>query len=136
MEVITAAYIVIATAIVASVVWPIVGGKRRNMRLKKQISLVAIITIGFWVFTTAAIGFADSSEAEAGAGASSLVSVSPSGREMSTHELMLYGIVASLGLAAIAGGFALLERKTSRRKARHEKASEESSVPFQARTLD
>ena len=100
------------------------------MRLKKQISLVAIITVGFWVFTTAALGFADSSGAEEGGGAASLVIVSPSGRQMSTRELMLHGALATLGFAAIAGGLALAETKTSRRRRRRGKAIEESAVPI------
>jgi hypothetical protein len=124
MELFAAAYIVIATAIVVGVVWPVVGGKRRNMRLKKQISLVAIITVGFWVFTTAALGFAESNGAEEGVGAASMVMVSPSGREMTTRELMLHGIAASLGFAAIAGGLALLERKSSLRRRRSERSFE------------
>jgi len=136
LELFTATYIVIATAIVVGVVWPIVGGKRRNMRLKKQISLVAIITLGFWVFTTAAVGFADSSGAAQGVGAASLVTVSPSGREMGTRELMLHGTLATLGLAAIAGGLVLLEKKTSRRRRRRQMLRKESAVPFQSHTLD
>jgi hypothetical protein len=136
LELFAATYIVIVTAIVISVVWPIVGGKRRNMRLKKQISLVAIITVGFWMFTTAAVGFADSSGAEEGVGAASLVTVSPSGREMGTRELMLHGTVATLGLAALAGGLALLEKKTSRRRRRRQSLPKESAVPFQSHTLD
>jgi hypothetical protein len=135
-ELFAATYLVIATAIVVGVIWPIVGGKRRNMPLKKQISLVAIITVGFWVFTTSALKFADSSGVEAGGGAPSLVTVSPSGREMSTRELMLHGMLATLSFAAIAAGMALRERKTSRRRRGREKALQESAGPYQAHTLD
>ena len=125
-EVVDATYVVIATAIVLSVVWPIVGGKRRSMRLRKQITLVAVIGVGFWVFTTTALGFAESSGAEEGGGASSLVTVGLSGHEMNTRELMLHGVMATLAIAAIAGGLTLLGTKAAHHRRRRHKSMGET----------
>lgn len=78
VEALSATYVLLGTAIVVAVVWPIAYGKRRNpIRTKKHITLVAVVSIGFWICTTTALRFADSSEEEGGAGAPSLVSVSP-----------------------------------------------------------
>jgi hypothetical protein len=125
-ELVDATYVVIATAIVLSVVWPIVSGKRRNMRLRKQITLVASITVGFWIFTTTALGFAESSGAEEGGGASSLVKVGLSGREMNTRDLVLHGVMATLALAAIAGGLTLLQTKGAHHRRRRHKSMGET----------
>jgi hypothetical protein len=114
------AYVLVATLVVAAIVWWIGAGARRApMRLRKHVMLTAVVTVGFWVCTTTALRFADSSEAEGGSGAASLVAVSPWGREMNPRELMLHGLVATLALAAIAVGVVLAGGKASHLKRRH-----------------
>ena len=129
IEVARAPYLVVGTLIVLAVVWPMLRGKTINSsRVKKQITLSAIVASGFWICTTAALRFADSGDAESSAGVASLVSVSPWGGEMTARELMLHGVVSTLALALVAYGFVLVTKKESHRRWRTSRRSGKGPV--------
>ena len=114
-----APYLVVGTLIVLAVVWPMVRGRANNSAgLRKQILLSAAVASGFWFCTTAALRFADSGDANSGAGAASLVSVSPWGTEMNASELMVNGVASALSFALIAYGAGLVTKKESHRRRR------------------
>jgi hypothetical protein len=120
-----ATYVLLGTAIVVAVVWPILYGKRRNpIRTKTHITLVAFVSIGFWICTTTALRFADSSDGEGGGGAASLVSVNPWGAEMSAGDLMIHGVISTVALALLAHGFLPIVRRDWRRARRSAGSSE------------
>ena len=125
-------YLVLITAVVAVSVWLMLGKTRRPLaQAQKRTALVAGIAMGFWVFTTTALRLADSSGTEDGAGASSVVTVSPRGNELGAREIMTGGIVSTLGGAALAYG-ALKLRKRSRKGRRHRLNSVEVSNPAES----
>jgi hypothetical protein len=116
-------YLVLITAIVALSVWLMLGKKRRPLiRLQKRITLIAAIAIGFWVCTTAALRFADSSGTEDGAGATSVVTVGPRGSQEGPEEIMLGGIVSSIGGAALAIGTLKMRSRIHRVRRRRSKS--------------
>jgi SAM-dependent methyltransferase len=109
--------------IVALSVWLMLGKKRRPLiRLQKRITLIAAIAIGFWVCTTAALRFADSSGTEDGAGATSVVTVGPRGSQEGPEEIMLGGIVSSIGGAALAIGTLKMRSRIHRVRRRRSKS--------------
>ena len=117
-------YILAATLIVVAVVWPMVRAKMRNSwRVKKRITLVAAIAIGFWMCTTMALRFADSSDSEAGNGTASLVRVNPWGGEMSARDLMIHGVVSTIALALLAHGLLAVVKMDSGRRRRTSRTS-------------
>lgn len=107
----TALYILVLTSIVAVAVWPMLArkGRRRASHFASRALLLFGATAGFWIVTTTAVRFADSSGAEDGAGASSLVNVSPWGHDEDPSGLLKSGLVSALGVSAIA--FALASRR-------------------------
>jgi hypothetical protein len=110
-------YVLAATLTVGAVVWPMVRAKIRNSsRVKKRITLVAAIAIGFWVCTTTALRFADSSDSEPGNGTASLVRVNPWGGEMSARDLLIHGIVSTIALGLLAHGLLAVVKTDSRRR--------------------
>ena len=119
-----ALYVVAGTLIVVAVVWPMLRAKARNSsRVKKQITLAAAVAIGFWICTTTALRFADSSDSKGGSGAASLVSVNPWGGEMSPPDLMMHGVVSTIALALLAHGLLLVVKTDSRRRRRTSRTS-------------
>jgi hypothetical protein len=123
-ELTSATYVFLGTIVVALVVWLIVSGKRRSaMRAGKKVTLVALVSIGFWIATTTALRFADSGDADS-PGSATLVKVTPSGVEMSSREIAINGILGTLALALIAQGVVLLDRKSRGRSRRVTSQSE------------
>jgi hypothetical protein len=102
------------TAIVVACVWPLLGNRRghRTSGMRRRVVLLCGVTAGFWVCTTTAVRFADSSGTEDGAGATSLVNVSPWGHNEDPSGLMVSGIVSAIALSALmyaAKGFSRRE---------------------------
>jgi hypothetical protein len=102
----TALYIFLLTAVVAGCVWPLLIRRRSRVSygMTRRITLLCVITIGFWIVTTTAVRFADSSGTEDGAGASSLVSVSPWGHDEDPAALLVSGFISAVGISAIVLG--------------------------------
>ena len=119
-----ATYVVIGTLIVLAVVWPMLRARvRKASRKRRQVMLAAGVAIGFWVTTTTALRFADSSDLETGIGSASMVSVSPWGGEMNARDLMVHGVTSALAFALIGYGVLLglhSQREHSRRHRGHE----------------
>jgi hypothetical protein len=121
-------YLVLITAIVALSAWMMLGKTRRPLiRVQKRITLIAGIAIGFWVCTTTALRFADSSGTEDVAGATSVVTVGPRGSQEGPAEIMLGGIVATVGGAALAIGILKMRRRTHRARRRRSSSVKASS---------
>src|SRR2546423_14193620 len=60
-ELVRAPYLFVGTVIVLAVVWPMLRRRATNSsRVKKQVTVAAIVTGGFWVCDTAGLGFAGS----------------------------------------------------------------------------
>jgi hypothetical protein len=99
----TALYIFLLTAVVALCVWPLLIRKRTRVSygMTRRVVLLAAITMGFWIVTTTAVRFADSSGTEDGAGATSLVSVSPWGQDEDPSALLTSGFISALSISAI-----------------------------------
>jgi hypothetical protein len=110
----TALYIVILTVVVAVCVWPLLArrARRRNTHTTTRVVLLCAATTGFWIVTTTAVRFADSSGAEDGAGATSLVSVSPWGPEADPSSLLKSGLLAAIGVTAVMFGIGGYARRT------------------------
>lgn len=98
-----ALYILLLTAIVVACVWRLLGtrGRHRNSAMARKVGLLCAVTVAFWVCTTTAVRFADSSGTEDGAGATSLVNVSPWGHNEDPSGLMVSGILSAVGLSAL-----------------------------------
>ena len=119
-----ATYVVIGTLIVVAVVWPMLRARvRKASRMRRQVMLAAGVAIGFWVSTTTALRFADSSDLEPGIGSASMVSVSPWGGEMNARDLMVHGVVSALALGLIGYGLLLSTQKESDHRHRRHRHS-------------
>ena len=109
---VTALYIVVLTAIVAVCLWPLLARKARtrSSHLTSRVLLLCAATGGFWIVTTTAVRFADSSGSEDGAGAASLVTVSPWGNEADPSSLLTSGLIAAIGVSAVVFGVGYSKR--------------------------
>jgi hypothetical protein len=99
----TALYILLITAVVAVCVWPLLQkrGRRGSFGMAKRIGLLCAVVSGFWICTTTAFRFADSSGTENGAGATSTVNVSPWGHDEDPSALLTSGLICALGVSAL-----------------------------------